>query len=82
MLTLSGQKELRGEVEELLTRHGLPTQLDDEVSAPGIATAVQRDKKRRGGKVGFVLLDKPGELRTGCSVEQREIDAALQTLYR
>ena len=59
-LTLSEQSELRDEVADLLAAHGLPTTLDPAVDRDAVAAAVQRDKKRRGGRVGFVLLEEPG----------------------
>ena len=40
--------------------HGLPTQLDADVDHEAVVAAVQRDKKRRGGRVGFVLVEAPG----------------------
>ena len=64
-LTLSGQQALRGEVAELLEEHRLPTKLDADIDEGAILTAVQRDKKRRGGRVGFVVVDAPGDVRTG-----------------
>ena len=59
-LTLSGRPDLRDEVGDLLAARGLPTQLDAGIDRAAVAAAVQRDKKRRGGRVGFVLLDAPG----------------------
>ena len=60
-LTLSGRPDLRDEVGDLLAARGLPTQLDPGIDRAAVAAAVQRDKKRRGGRVGFVLLDAPGQ---------------------
>jgi shikimate kinase/3-dehydroquinate synthase len=79
-LTLSEQPELREEVAALLATRGLPTALDREIDREAVAAAVGRDKKRRGGRVGFVLLDAPGELRTGCRVRDDELAAALEEL--
>jgi shikimate kinase / 3-dehydroquinate synthase len=79
-LTLSGQPELRGEVAALLGARGLPTALDRTIDRDAVAEAVGRDKKRRGGRVGFVLVDAPGELRTGCRVRDDELAAALGEL--
>ncbi|HYM58964.1 MAG TPA: bifunctional shikimate kinase/3-dehydroquinate synthase [Solirubrobacteraceae bacterium] len=81
-LTLSGQPELRDEVAELLSANGLPTRLDAGIDREAVTAAVQRDKKRRGGRVGFVLLDEPGEPRTGCAVAEDELRAALEKLAR
>ena len=71
---------VRGEVAELLAARGLPTTLDPAVDHEAVLAAVQRDKKRRGGRVGFVLLEAPGEVRTGAPVAESDIRAALQEL--
>ena len=76
-LTLSGQPELRGEVAELLAARGLPTELDADVDHDAVLAAVQRDKKRRGGRVGFVLVEAPGDVRTGAPVAESDVRAAL-----
>jgi shikimate kinase/3-dehydroquinate synthase len=79
-LTLSGQERLRAEVSELLEERGLPTRLDGDVDEAAILTAVQRDKKRRGGRVGFVIVDAPGEVRTGVPVDSEDVRAAVKEL--
>ncbi len=55
-LTLSEQPALRAEVRGLLAAHGLPTSLDPDVDHDAVLAALQGDKKRRGGRVGFVLV--------------------------
>jgi shikimate kinase / 3-dehydroquinate synthase len=79
-LSLSGQGELRDEVASLLGLAGLPTRLDGDVDRDAVLAAVQRDKKRRGGRVGFVLLEAPGDVRTGQAVADDAIAAALEEL--
>jgi shikimate kinase/3-dehydroquinate synthase len=79
-LTLSGQPELRAEVAELLAARGLPVELDPAVDLDAVSAAVQRDKKRRGGRVGFVLVEAPGEVRTGCPVAEDDLRAAVAEL--
>jgi shikimate kinase/3-dehydroquinate synthase len=79
-LTLSGRPELRYEVGELLAGHGLPTTLDAGIDRTAVAAAVQRDKKRRRGRVGFVLLDAPGAPQIGCAVSEDELASALAEL--
>ncbi len=79
-LTLSGQPELRGEVAELLAARGLPTTLDRAVDRDAVLAAVQRDKKRRGGRVGFVIVEAPGDVRTGVPVAEGDVRAALEGL--
>ncbi len=80
-LRLSGQAELRAEVEALLARAGLPTALAPEVDGAAVVMATQRDKKRLGeGAVPFVLVDAPGEVRPGCEVPHRDLIAAVREL--
>jgi shikimate kinase/3-dehydroquinate synthase len=79
-LTLSGQPDLRGEVADLLSGHGLPTTLDADVDHDAVLAAVQRDKKRRGGRVGFVLVEAPGDVRTGAPVAEADVRAAVAGL--
>jgi shikimate kinase/3-dehydroquinate synthase len=79
-LTLSGRPDLRDEVGDLLAARGLPTRLDPGIDRAAVAAAVQRDKKRRNGKVGFVLLDAPGDTRTGCPISEDEIAGAIEEL--
>jgi shikimate kinase/3-dehydroquinate synthase len=79
-LTLSGQDELRREVQELLAARGLPTTL--EAAEPeAVVQATTRDKKRRGEEpVPFVLLERPGFPRPGCAVPAGELLAAVREL--
>lgn len=79
-LRLSGQTDLRDEVAELLGARGLPTTLDPAVDRDAVLAAVQRDKKRRGGRVGFVLVQAPGDLRVGQPVADGELAAAVAEL--
>jgi shikimate kinase/3-dehydroquinate synthase len=81
-MTLSHQPELRDEVAGLLAAQGLPTTLDPAVDREAVAAAVQRDKKRRGGRVGFVLVEEPGRIRTGCPVVEGDLRAAIEELTR
>jgi shikimate kinase/3-dehydroquinate synthase len=79
-LTLSGQTDLRGEVAALLEARGLPVELDPAIDLEAVLTAVQRDKKRRGGRVGFVLVEAPGDVRPGRPVPEGELRAAVTEL--
>jgi shikimate kinase/3-dehydroquinate synthase len=79
-LTLSGQDELRDEVQELLAARGLPTTLDG-AEPEDVVQATARDKKRRlQAPVPFVLLDAPGSPRPGCQVPAGELLAAVREL--
>jgi shikimate kinase / 3-dehydroquinate synthase len=79
-LELSGQIDLRAEVAGLLAARGLPTGLDDAVDPDEVVTATQRDKKRRGGRVGFVLVEAPGDVRPGRPVAEGELRRAVAEL--
>ena len=79
-LTLSGQPDLRSEVADLLAGHGLPTALDPDVDHEAVLAAVQRDKKRRAGRVGFVVVEAPGDVRTGVPMAEPDVRAALAGL--
>jgi 3-dehydroquinate synthetase/shikimate kinase len=79
-LRLSGQDELRAEVAELLAARGLPTALDPAVDREAVVAATARDKKRRGGRVGFVLVDAPGAVQVGRPVPEGELRAAVAEL--
>ncbi len=79
-LRLSDAPELRAEVAELFTAHGLPTTLY-HADPDAVVMATRRDKKRVGeGPVPFVLLDTPGAARPGCAVDPRALVAAVREL--
>ena len=79
-LELSGQAELRAEVAGLLAARGLPTTLAADVDADAVVTATARDKKRRAGRVGFVLVEAPGDVRPGRPVPEGELRRAVAEL--
>jgi shikimate kinase/3-dehydroquinate synthase len=80
-LRLSGAPELRGEVEEILARLGLPVALDAAIEVDPILEALGRDKKRTAAGVGFVLLAEPGQPQPGQLVPADEVRAAVEELY-
>jgi shikimate kinase / 3-dehydroquinate synthase len=79
-LALSDQAELRAEVAGLLAARGLPTSLDGAVDPDAVVTATARDKKRRGGRVGFVLVEAAGDVRPGRPVAEGELRRAVAEL--
>jgi shikimate kinase/3-dehydroquinate synthase len=83
-LRLSEAPELRHEVEAILTRHGLPTELDPPGAAAdfvaAILDALQRDKKRTAAGVGFVLLSEPGQPRVGQLIDPARVRSAVEEL--
>ncbi len=78
-LRLSGADRLREQVGALLQARDLPTVLDG-ASVDQVVQAAARDKKRVGEKLPFVLLERPGEPRTGCEVAPEELRAAVAEL--
>jgi shikimate kinase / 3-dehydroquinate synthase len=80
-LRLSGREQERARVRELLAARGLPVELAGE-DVEAVIAATARDKKRTGEHVPFVLLDAPGEVRTGCHVAESQLRAAIEELAR
>ena len=66
-----GRASCATEVADLLGRHGLPMSLDAGIDIDAIVAAVARDKKATAEGVGFVLAERPGEVRVGESVDPR-----------
>ena len=80
VLRLSDAPDLRGDVLNLLSQHGLPVRLDASVSVDDVLAAVERDKKRTSEGVRFVLLPKPGEPLQGELVDPDSLRAAVEEL--
>jgi shikimate kinase/3-dehydroquinate synthase len=78
-LRLSERPQLRDEVERLLAAHGLPTRLDG-LEPEAILPFIERDKKRVGERVPFVLVDQPGVVTPGNELDPRSVEAALREL--
>jgi shikimate kinase / 3-dehydroquinate synthase len=76
-LRLSGRSALRDEVAALLRGHGLPLSVDG-VDAGEVVSATERDKKREGGEVPFVLVESPGEVTPGHPVDRDSLRAAIE----
>ena len=76
-LRLSGRDALRAEVGELLAARGLPLRFDS-AGVDDVLAAVAGDKKRRDGRVGFVLVEAPGEVSAGHEVGEAELRAAVE----
>jgi shikimate kinase/3-dehydroquinate synthase len=80
-LRLSGQEELRERVRGLLQARSLPVRLEG-ASVEGVLEALWRDKKRLGERVPLVLVREPGEVVSGCEVQEDELRAAVEELQR
>jgi shikimate kinase/3-dehydroquinate synthase len=79
-LRLSDQDELRSDVGALLAQAGLPTGLPMTVDVDAVMAALSRDKKRREGRVPFVLVGSVGDVREGQPVEDAAVRAAVAEL--
>jgi len=79
-LRLSGADELRSEVGEALTRHGLPVELDPAIEPDAVMAAIERDKKADAEGVPFVLLERPGEPVTGARLDRDMVRSAVDEL--
>ena len=78
-LRLSGRDDLRAEVSGLLAARGLPVTM--EADPVEVARATARDKKRSSdGEVPLVLVEAPGDVRTGCRVAPDALAAAVAEL--
>jgi shikimate kinase/3-dehydroquinate synthase len=75
-LRLSGRQPLRDEVGRLLAARGLPLRADG-VDPDAVVALVGRDKKRRGDRVPFVLIESPGRVTPGHDVAEQDLRAAV-----
>jgi shikimate kinase/3-dehydroquinate synthase len=78
-LRLSERPQLRDEVERLFASRGLPTRLNG-VAVDEIVPFLERDKKRVGRRVPFVLVDQPGVVTPGHELDPSSVEAALREL--
>jgi shikimate kinase/3-dehydroquinate synthase len=76
-LRLSDREPLRAEVAELMAAHGLPKTFTG-ATTDEVLELVERDKKRRGGRVPFVLVEAPGDVSPGHDVQPSQLRAAVE----
>jgi 3-dehydroquinate synthetase/shikimate kinase len=76
-LGISGRVQLRDEVTALLAARGLPLTFEG-ASVEDVLAMVQRDKKRSGGRVPFVLVEAPGEVTPGHNISEGSLRAAVE----
>jgi shikimate kinase / 3-dehydroquinate synthase len=76
-LRLSGQEALRAQVSTLLDAHGLPTHASD-LEPAAILAATKLDKKRGPKGVPMVLVDEPGRVRHGASIDDADLERAVR----
>jgi shikimate kinase/3-dehydroquinate synthase len=81
-LRLSGQSDLRGQVETLLAGAGLPVTLNGhEIDPDAIVAATRLDKKRLAtARTPFVLVRRPGEVIEGQDVADDDMALAVREL--
>jgi shikimate kinase / 3-dehydroquinate synthase len=81
-LELSGQRELRERVRELMLERGLPVRIDADTPVASVLEAIARDKKRLGADVPFVLVNAPGDVVHGRTLDGEDVRAAVAELAR
>jgi shikimate kinase / 3-dehydroquinate synthase len=79
-LRLSGRQALRRQVAELLAERGLPLSFSG-AGVEDVLAAVERDKKRSGGSVRFVLVEAPGKVSFGHEVDLAALRAAVEEVH-
>jgi shikimate kinase / 3-dehydroquinate synthase len=79
-LRLSGREALREEVAGLLSARGLPLTFRG-ADPDAVLALVERDKKRAGGRVPFVLVEAPGEVTPGHDVDPAALRAAVEEVH-
>jgi 3-dehydroquinate synthetase len=79
-LRLSGRDGLRDEVAELFRARGLPSTFAGP-SVDDVLAMVERDKKRTGGRVPFVLVQAPGDVTPGHDVDAATLRAAVEEVH-
>jgi shikimate kinase / 3-dehydroquinate synthase len=79
-LRLSGADALREEVAALLSAHGLPPSYDG-ATVDEVVALTERDKKRQGGRVPFVLAKAPGAVTPGHAVDSDRLRAAVAEVH-
>ena len=79
-LRLSGREPLRSEVAELLRARGLPLSFTG-AAVEDVLELVERDKKRSGGRVPFVLVEAPGDVSPGHAVDPGALRAAVEEVH-
>ena len=47
-----------------------------------VLAAIERDKKRTAAGIGFVVLERPGSIAVGQSVDEARVRAAVEELKR
>jgi len=78
-LRLSGKEALRREVADLLGERGLPLSFEG-ASVEEVLALTQRDKKRSGERLPFVLVETPGQVTPGHVVAPGELRGAVEEL--
>ncbi|MBN1529033.1 MAG: bifunctional shikimate kinase/3-dehydroquinate synthase [Thermoleophilaceae bacterium] len=79
-LRLSGREPLRAEVAELLAARGLPLAFEG-AAVDDVLALVERDKKRSGGRVPFVLVEAPGGVTPGHEITADDLRAAVEEVH-
>jgi 3-dehydroquinate synthase len=79
-LRLSGADSLGAEVSDVLVRAGLPVTMDPEIEVDAVLEAIGRDKKRTADGIGLVLVEGPGKVEFGRSVDPDSLRRIVEEL--
>jgi shikimate kinase/3-dehydroquinate synthase len=79
-LRLSGREALRSEVAALLQARGLPPGFEG-ATVDQVLELIERDKKREGGRVPFVLVEAPGQVSPGHVVDPGALRRAVEEVH-
>jgi len=79
-LRLSERDALREEVATLLSGHGLPLTFEG-ASVEDVVALTERDKKRSGDTVPFVLVQAPGEVTPGHRIAPAALEEAVAEVH-
>ena len=79
-LRLSEVEDLRGQVGDLLERAGLPVALDPAIDVEEVLLIADRDKKATAAGLPLVLVEAPGSVSHGHSVDRDSLRAAVAEL--
>ena len=79
-LRLSEREALRAEVAGLLEARGLPVSFSG-APVEAVLELTERDKKREGGRVPFVLVEAPGEVTPGHAVDDGSLRRAVEEVH-
>jgi 3-dehydroquinate synthase len=71
---------LEERIERVLTKHQLPTRIPADLTAEAIVQAMSSDKKKKGGKVRFILMREVGDVFISRDVAETAVVETIENL--